>query len=439
MTNHSDILIIGGGVIGLCSAYYLRQQGHSVTLLDKGAIGSGSSFGNAGIVPPSHSIPLAAPGVLLQGIKWMFDPSSPFYIKPRLDPDLIRWLWKFRSACQEGPMHHGIPILRDLLYTSRDLYQELVDEEDLSCDYEQKGIMMLYTTEKGLADGRHEAETLEPYGTSFKVHDGAQTRAVEPFVSDNVIGGIEFADDAHLNPGRFMEEMARRVEAYGVTIHSHTEVTGFEFGMSTGDNGSGHNGSGHNGSRANGNSRRQIKKVNTATQDFSADQVILATGSWSANVAKELNLRLLIQPAKGYSLSMPKPANGPRMPLIAHESHFAITPMGDTLRFAGTLELSGLNLDISSRRVEAIRHGATEYLKLDGPVPPANVWVGMRPCTPDGLPIISRMAEYDNLIVAAGHAMLGMAMGPVTGKLVAQLVAEEKPVLDLKPLRAERW
>jgi len=423
MKNHSEILIIGGGVIGLCSAYYLRKAGHRVTLLEKGTIGSGSSMGNAGIIPPSHSIPLAAPGVLTQGIKWMLNPSSPFYIKPRLDADLLSWLWKFRAACQDGPMKQSIPVLRDLLYTSRDLYQSLIADEDLACDFEQKGLIMLFKTEAGLDEGRHEMELLRTYGAPATELIGNALRAVEPAVSDAVIGGIHFQDDAHFHPARFMDEMARRVDYYGATIEPETEVTGIDI--------------------ASVNGQKRINSVTTVQpsgpRTFTADQVVLAAGSWSPNVARNLGLSLPIQPGKGYSVSVANPANGPSHPLIAHERRMAITPMGDTLRLAGTMELSGLNLDVSEARVTAIRAAADEYLKLDERVPAENVWVGMRPLTPDGLPIISRVDQVENLVVATGHAMLGMAMGPITGKLVAQIIDGEEPNVDLEPLRAGRW
>lgn len=215
-----------------------------------------------------------------------------------------------------------------------------------------------------------------------------------------------------------MEALNRRVESLGANILTFTEVTGFDIDPQR---------------------RRHIDGVRSGEQFFTADTIVLAAGAWTSPLARELELRVPIQPAKGYSLSIPMPPNGPSVPVLAHESRFAVTPMGDTLRFAGTLEMSGLNLDISPRRVDAIRNAAPEYLNLDGPVPPTNVWVGMRPCTPDGLPIISRMAEYDNLIVAAGHAMLGMALGPITGKLVAQLINGEPPDIELEPFRADRW
>lgn len=418
MTNRSDVLIIGGGVVGLCTAYYLRQQGQSVTLIDKGAIGSGSSFGNAGLIPPSHSIPLAAPGVLLQGIKWMLNPSSPFYIKPRLDLELIRWLWNFRAACSEETMHRHIPPLRDLLYASHDLYQKLIDEEAFACDYAKRGALLLFNTEAGFDHADEEVTLLSSYGAAVRVLSGDETRAVEPFVSDNVVGSVHYQDDAHLHPSRFMDALTQRVEALGVNLLTFTEVTDFAIDPER---------------------RRHIDGVRSGDQLFTADTVVLAAGAWTSSLARALDLRVPIQPTKGYSLSIPMPPDGPSVPVLAHESRFAVTPMGDTLRFAGTLEMSGLNLDISPRRVDAIRNAAPAYLNLNGPVPPTNVWVGMRPCTPDGLPIISRIAEYDNLIVAAGHAMLGMALGPITGKSVAQLINGEPPDLGLEPFRANRW
>lgn len=419
MTEHADVAIVGAGVIGLCSAYYLRQLGYEVTIFDQHTVGSGSSHGNAGLIPPSHSIPLAAPGVMLQGFKWMLDPQSPFYIKPRLDPELFSWLWRFRAACRDGPMRKAIPVLRDLIYTSRDLYRELIEEENLTCDFEQRGVLMLYNSEAGFNEGVHEADLLRTHGVFCDALDAPAARQVEPAIGTTVVGALHFRDDAHLNPSRFMEELSRRVTDLGVRIYTDSPVIDFV-------------------SKHSGRARR-LSALKTAQQTMTADQFVLATGAWSGPLAKQLNLPLPIQPAKGYSITMARPLAGPDYPLIAHERKVAITPMGDLLRVAGTLEMSGLNLDIDQRRVRAIQQAADEYLQMETDIPPQNVWVGMRPLTPDGLPIIERSSAVNNVVIATGHAMLGMAMGPVTGKLVSQLIAREEPVIELYPLRSDRW
>ena len=415
MKDHTDILIIGGGVIGVCSAYYLAQQGRQVTLIDKGEVGAACSYGNAGLIVPSHSIPLAAPGVLTQGLKWMLDPESPFFIKWRFDRELLAWLWRFQAACKEGPMRQAIPVLLDLNLMSAKLFNELVTQEDLACDYEQKGLLMVYKSHHGFEEGMAEGQLLQEYGLSSKVLDGTQLHEMEPALRSDLAGALYYPSDAHLNPARFVLSLAKRVQEQGVTIHTGTEVLGFE------------------------NSSKRITTVKTTHGDFQADQVVLAAGSWSPHVVRDLKINLPIQPAKGYSVTVKQPNSGPRIPMLLGEAYVAVTPMGSLLRFGGTLELAGLNLSINQRRVDALLRARRDYLTLADNLELIEIWRGLRPCTPDGLPIIGRSASYQNLIVATGHAMLGLSLGPVTGKLVSQVACEEPPAVNLEALRIKRF
>ena len=414
MADTSDIIIIGGGVIGVCSAYYLAEGGAQVTLIEQGEIAAGSSYGNAGIVVPSHSVPLAAPGALADGLKWMLDPQSPFYVRPRFDADLWAWILRFGLASRVGPMRRGIPILRDLSLASTILYKELAALDSLSFDYEQRGMMMVYKTEQGLHHGADEARLLGEFDLRADVLGAAQAHQMEPALRENVIGGIFFPQDAHLNPAKFVRGLAERIEKRGVKIHTDTEVLGFA------------------------TDGKRITAVQTTRGEFRAKQVIIAAGSWSPVVGRDLRLKIPVQAAKGYSLTVPRPKTSPSIPLILGEARVAVTPMGDLLRFAGTLELAGLDLSINRRRVDAIARAAKEYLRV-GDITPTEIWRGLRPCTPDGLPIIGRTRAFENLILATGHAMLGMSLGPITGKLVAQVANNTKPDIDLHPLRLERF
>lgn len=415
----SRIAIVGGGVIGVCTAYYLAERGARVTIVEQGDIASGCSYGNAGLIVPSHSVPLAAPGVLWRGIKWMRDPESPFYIRPRLDRDLVRWLWRFRGFCTDAHLHHAVPVIRDLSHLSLGLFRELADRGTVDFGFRQDGVLMVYRTAAALAEGRHEARVLGDAGITAKVLDGDGARAVEPALRADIAGGVYFPDDAHVTPDRFVIGLGRVVERMGVTVRTGTEVLGFS---TTG---------------------RRIAAVETTRGDIPCDDVVLAAGSWSPRVAKALALDLPIQAAKGYSITYEQPANGPRVPMLLVESRFAVTPMRgervDTLRLGGTLELAGLDLSIDRRRVRAITRGARDYLTLPQEMKLLEVWRGLRPCTPDGLPLIGRPRRWDNLVVAAGHAMIGLSLGPVTGKLVAQTIAGEKPLLDLGPLDPDRF
>ena len=415
MADSSEILIIGGGVIGVCSAYYLSERGAQVTLLEQGEIAAGSSYGNAGWFVPSHSVPLAAPGALADGLKWMLDPQSPFYVRPRFDLDLFEWILRFGLASRDGPMCRAIPVLRDLSLASGVLYGQLSALDGLAFDYEHKGMLTVFKTAHGLEHGGTEARLLNEFGLRADVMDAEQVHQLEPALRPDVVGGVHFPDDAHFNPAKFVLGLAKLAETRGVRMERNTEVTGFE------------------------TANKKVAAVKTRRGDFRAGQVILAAGAWSPAVARDLRLKIPVQAAKGYSLTMPRPETGPAMPLMLGEARVAVTPMGGLLRFAGTLELAGLDLSINVRRVDAIVRAAEAYLQIERVAPNEEPWRGLRPCAPDGLPILGRTRAYENLIVATGHAMLGMSLGPITGKLVAQVAFGEKPEMDLHPLRAERF
>ncbi|MEW6233105.1 MAG: FAD-dependent oxidoreductase [Chloroflexota bacterium] len=415
MSKREDVLIIGGGVIGVCTAYYLAERGCPVTLVEKDDIGAGCSYGNAGLIVPSHAIPLAAPGALTQGLKWLLDPDSPFYIKPRFDLELFRWLFRFRAACKEEPMRRAIPVLLALGRASAELFQGLAASNDLEFGYEQKGWLLLFNSRRGFEQGIEEAHLLQEFGVISQVLDAAGVRQMEPEVMPSVIGGIYYPEDAHLVPDRFVRELARLAESRGVCLKPATEVLGFE------------------------TSGRQISAVITTRGNFRTDQAVLATGAWSPDVARELRLRLPIQAAKGYSITVKAPPTRPHVPLFLSESRVAVTPMGETLRFGGTLELAGPDLSINRQRVAAISQAVREYLNGMAELELIEIWRGLRSVTPDGLPIIGRSKSLENLIVASGHGTLGISLGPITGKLVSQIISGEAPAIDLTPLRAERF
>jgi D-amino-acid dehydrogenase len=414
MTDAPDMLIIGGGVIGVCCAHYLTQAGARVTLIEQGEIAAGSSYGNAGLYVIGHSVPLAAPGALSAGLKRMLDPESPFYVKPRLSPDLWSWMWRFALASREAPMRRGIPILRDLGLASGRLFQELAALPGLAFDYGQRGRLSAFRTERGLHEGAEEAGLLHEFDLRADVVDAARARQLEPALREDVVGGVYYPDDAHMDPAKFVRGLADRLAQAGVSILTQTEVLGFSI------------------------SAGRILSVRTAQAEFRPGQVVLAAGAWAPAVARDLDLKVPLQAAKGYSLTMPQPERGPSMPLMLAEARVAVTPMGDRLRLAGTLELAGMDFSINQRRVQAIARAANEYLHVETP-PGAEVWRGLRPCTPDGLPIIGRTQRYGNLILAAGHAMLGISLGPVTGRLVAQVATGQSPEIELHPLRLERF
>ena len=404
-------------MVGICSAYYLTEQGKKVTVVDKGEVCSGSSYGNAGLVVPSHCVPLAEPGILTKGLRWMFDPESPFYIRPRFDPVLFKWLWKFRGACNKRHMRRAMPIIRDLNLASLQLYEELAALDDLEFGFEKQGMLMAFKSENGLKEGIEEANLMQGIGLEVKILNREEIQELEPNVRTNIIGGVFYPQDAHLIPDKFVQGLARYIEEKGVEIHTATEVLGFE------------------------TSGNQVTVVKTTRGDFVADEVVLTSGSWSPRIATDLQIKLFIQPAKGYSVTVKRPKKCPTIPFNLAEAKVAVTPMGDTLRFAGTLELAGLDLSFNRHRVDAILGAVPDYLPQLKPeqLELIEIWCGLRPCTPDGLPLLGRLNRYENLIVAAGHATIGLSLGPITGKLVSQVVTHEKPSIDLTMLNVERF
>ena len=417
MKKQTDILVIGGGAIGVCCAHYLTHSGRQVSLIEKGDIGCGASLGNAGLVIPGQSIPLAAPGVITKGLKWMLDPESPFYIKPRFELNFLKWLWKFSRHCTAGHIRRAVPLIRDLQSASMELFKELATIEEIDLGLRQEGIVDAYRDRREFEEGVRTAGLLRQFGLENRILSRDEIRSLLPAIRTNIVGGVFYTRDAHLVPERFVLGLARHAEQNGVVIHTNTEVIGMK------------------------KSGRRITSVLTTRGDFTANEIVLAGGSWSPIIVHDLGLRLFVEPAKGYSISYKRPMNFPEMPLLLVEAKVAVTPMDDVLRFAGTLELAGWDLAINLRRVSAILKSIPLYLPDFDPrsLDLIEIWRGMRPCTPDGLPHIGRPINLDNLIVATGHAMKGISMAPVTGKLVAQLAAGERPDINLSALKIERF
>jgi D-amino-acid dehydrogenase len=417
MDYQTETLVIGGGAIGICCAYYLHGLGKNVTVVDKGDICSGSSYGNAGLIVPSHSIPLAAPGVMTQGLKWMFNPESPFYIKPRFQREFLAWLWKFRGACSQQHVRRAIPVMHDLSLASLGLFEELADLKGTDFGFEKKGKLALFNTSNSFEKAVKETVLLQEFGIENQKLDGDDLRKFMGEMQTHAIGGIYHPKDAHLIPDRFVHQLARLIEKKGVHLLDSVEVLGFEtFG-------------------------RKVTAVNTTRGNISVGEVILAAGCWSVDLARELKIRLMIEPAKGYSLTFKRPAAWPSVPFMMSEAKVAVTPMKDTIRFAGTLELGGFDLSINKRRLNAILKAIPAYLPdIDpGDLELIEIWRGLRPCSPDGLPYLGRPRQYDNALIAAGHGMLGISLAPITGKIVSQLAADQMPAIDITALRIERF
>lgn len=416
MTTKSDVLIIGGGPVGLSCAYYLLKSGRKVTLLDAKEIGKGSGSGNAGHIVPSHIIPLAAPGVVTSALKWMLDPAhSPFGMKVSLDPKYISWLLKFVFACNEANVQRSIKPLHDLGQLSAKNFTQIIAEEKFDCSYQEKGLLFLYKTAKAFQDGQHEGEFMQKHGIPVSVYDRTKIHEVEPAALDDVIGGVHFTEDAHLNPAVFLKLLSDRVRAMGAEMLENTSVTGFE------------------------SAEGKVRVVRTSAGGFEAEQVILAAGALTPSLARDLKLNIPIQPARGYSMTMSATETMPSHALILGERRIAVSPMGELLRFTGRLEVGNYSMKPNPVWIQRIESSAREYLRLDEKLDVKETWAGLRPTTPDGVPIIGKSPNHSNLILATGHAMLGLSLGPGTGQVVAELVMGQETSLELKPMALERF
>ena len=416
MNSKHDVVIIGGGPVGLSCAYYLLKSGRKVTLLDAKEIGKGSGSGNAGHIVPSHIIPLAAPGVVTSALKWMLDPAhSPFGMKVSLSPNYISWLLKFVFACSESNVQKSIKPLNDLGQLSAKNFAQIVAEEKFDCSYQEKGLLFLYKTEKALHDGQHEGEFMQKHGIPVSVYDKTKIHEVEPAALDDVIGGVHFTGDAHLNPAVFLKLLSDRVRAMGAEMFENTAVTGFE------------------------SAGGKVRVVRTSAGEFEAEQVILAAGALTPSVARDLKLNIPIQPARGYSMTMSATKTMPSHALILGERRIAVSPIGGLLRFTGRLEVGNYSMEPNPVWLQRIENSAQEYLKLDEKLDVKETWAGLRPTTPDGMPIIGKSPNHSNLFLATGHAMLGLSLGPGTGQVVAEMLNGQEPAVSLSPMRLGRF
>ena len=410
------VIVIGGGIVGLSTAYYLNKEGHEVVVLDKSDLSGGASYVNAGYLTPSHIIPLASPGMMAKGIKWMFNSSSPFYMKPRLDPDFLKWAWYFHRSSTKAKVDKAIPLIKDLNLLSKELFTDWKDQGELGeFQLEKKGLLMLFKTRKEEEHEREVAQRASDLGLEVTELTAQELNRIQPNLSQDIRGAVHYLCDAHSSPPEIMGNLKNYLIEQGVKLIPGEAVTSFDI----------------NG--------QKIAKVNTIENSYSADEVVLASGSWSQELAKKLGVDLPIQPGKGYRIDVQRDVDI-KLPAILMETKVAVTPMKGFTRFAGTMELSGINHKIRKERVNAIARAAeTYYTNLNiTEAERSQAQCGLRPVSPDGLPYIGRTTKYPNFYVASGHAMMGWSMGPATGKLISELISGQSTSMPLQGFEPER-
>ena len=409
------VVVIGGGIIGLCSAYYLQKEGHEVIIVDKSNLDSGASYVNAGFLSPSHVIPSSAPGVMKAGLKWMFNPSSPLFIKPRLDLDFLKWTLAFNKSCNASHVKRSIPVIKEISVLSQDLYSDIKRDENFKFHYEKKGLLMLCKTNKMLDEEIEVAHIAKNAGLEVEEIDLAGLKKIEPNVKLNVKGATYYKCDTHSTPKEFMDEMKAYLISVGVKFYKNEEVLDLDI------------------------KNEKIVSIKTTNQVIKAKEFVLAAGSWSSLLSKRLGLKILLQAGKGYRINTKKETNI-SIPAILAEAKVAVTPMNGFTRFAGTMEIAGINHNINKVRVEAISKAVTKYypdVKLSK-AEKEDVACGLRPLSFDGLPYIGKSKKCQNLTIATGHAMMGWTMATATGKLVAEIISNKKTSLDLSPFHPDR-
>ena len=401
MNSGKQVIVIGAGIAGLSTAYYLNKAGIDVTVLDKGDGENNCSYGNAGMVVPSHIIPLASPGVISQGLRWMLKAASPFYIRPRLNRELIRWGWEFKRASTRKHVEESVPVLRDLLLANRELLIALEEEENLDFGFQRNGLFMLCKTEQGLEEEAGVADMANSAGIPATVLSAEEIRNMEPNIEMDIMGGVYFPRDAHFHPGSLMNQLKALLRARGVTFEFNTEATGLH------------------------RARNNVKGVVTSGgRIIEGSEVVICTGAWSASFARAIEVNLPVQAGKGYSITIPEPRRLPQICALLAEAKVSMTPMMGHLRFGGTMEIVGTDTTINQVKLHALKKSVCSYFPeytlndFDG----RETWVGLRPVSPDGLPYVGAIDRYDNVYTSTGHSMMGMSLGLASGRIVSEQI-----------------
>lgn len=414
-TSADDVLILGGGVIGLACAHYLLEAGRSVRVLERGVVGAATSFGNCGTITPSHAPPLAAPGMVGKALRWMLQPDAPLYIKPRFDPSLAGWLLRFASRCNARDWRESALAKFALLEQSRREIEALVAGLGLDCEFSASGFRYVYRDAAVFAKAMEDMPKLRGLGIATHSLDARALAHAEPALLPGMAGAIEFPGDAQFRPDAFTRELARSLRARGAIVDEGIAVTGFD------------------------TAQGRIDAVHTAQGKLRARDVVAAFGPWSPAILRQLGLRLPVQPGKGYSITYSRPQLAPRMPMVLRERSVCVTAWSDGFRLGSTMEFSGYDASLNRTRLDALERAAREY--LHEPVGPERreEWYGWRPMTWDDLPLIGRSSACANLWLATGHGMMGMSMSAGTGQLLSQLMTGGETVIDPKPYRPQRF
>lgn len=412
----TSVIIIGGGIIGIACAHYLSEAGFSVTVVEAGTVAGACSQGNCGYICPSHALPLAAPEALREGISSLFNPAAAFRIKPRLDPAFANWMWQFARRCSKRTMLENGHHLSAILKSSMSEYARLLDDNLGGAEWKRTGLLYAFATAKGAQGFSETAHILEEhFGVRSQWIDRSDLPAFDSALRTDLEGAFHFPDDASLSPEGLASSWAAKLKNAGVSFLENTLV---ERIVRAGD---------------------QVASIETSNGSLPADHYVLAAGALSGRIARDIGARIPVEPGKGYSVTMARPAVSPAIPMLFPEHHVGISPFEKSLRIGSMMEFVGFDSTISARRTAQLRASASRYLTSELPSTNIEQWYGWRPMTWDSLPIIGPIPGFENLCAATGHNMLGMSLAPATGKLVAEMIAAQLPHIDPAPYSAARF
>jgi D-amino-acid dehydrogenase len=385
-----------------------------VTIIERGRLDEGASKGNAGISALGHP-PLPRPGLVWKTIKWMLNRGSPLYVPPRIDFGLFAWMWNFRKACTPEHFRQCMEILAEWGWETGKCWDQIVDDEKIDCEYRRTGWLDVFRTNEGMEHGRLEADLLRQHGFDVQMMSGDELRRREPSFRKEIVGAAHYTDSRIASPGKFVTKLAERVRQMGVEIHTETDV-----------------------GRIDVNGR--FKSVQTRSgKTFSADTLVIAAGVWTMDLARTIGINVPMQAGKGYHVNLTPPTPCPTTACVLNETYVAVTPMNGSLRLAGTVELSGTNHRLLQKRVDMLSEGARNYLEGIDKTKIITSWCGLRPCTADGLPAIGWAPGIENVFIATGHAKYGFAYGPITGRVASECILDDRPSLNLTPMRVDRF
>jgi Glycine/D-amino acid oxidases (deaminating) len=411
-----DVLILGGGAIGLATALSLLEAGRGVRVLEAGRVGGATSHGNCGTVTPSHAPPLAAPGVPWRALRWMLSPDAPLYLKPRVDPQLWRWLLRFARRCNHRAWMESARGRAAILRDSRARLAQWIERYGLDCQFTASGLDYVFRDRRNFDEYVAECGPLAELGIATEVIDGAEYQRRELALREGLVGAIHFPDDAHLRPDRYTAGLARAIRDRGGVIEEQATATALL-----------PDATGATVELADGSRRR-------------AREVVVAMAAWTPRLLRPLGVRLPIQPGKGYSITYGPQPGAPRRPLVLKDRQVFVTPWEDGFRLGSTMEFSGQDTSLNPVRLGALERAAREYLRQPPPAGAAlEKWYGWRPMTYDDLPALGPAPGHPHVWIAAGHGMLGISMSAASGQLLADLVTGRAPAIDPHPYRVERF